>query len=210
MAQEAPGPQRWEAAIQAFEAADRDSPPEPGQVLFLGSSSIRGWDLEEYFPELDAINRGFGGSQIADSIHFFDRLVLPYRPRAIVFYAGDNDIAVGKSAREVVRDYQKFVAQVEAALDETQIIFIAIKPSIRRWHLVEEMREANRLIREFSEGKPNLAYLDIDHPMIGADGKPRPELFVEDGLHLSDAGYQLWSDLLAPLLRTSARSSSTQ
>lgn len=200
MAQDDPGPERWEPAIQAFESADRQSQPEPGQILFLGSSSIRGWDLEKYFPDLDTINRGFGGSQISDSVYFFDRLVTPYRPRAIVFYAGDNDIAVGKSPQEVLRDYQRFVERTETNLEGTEIIFIAIKPSIRRWHLIDDMREANRLIQEFSENKPHLHYLDIDAPMIGSDGKPRPELFVEDGLHLSHAGYQSWSDILSPLL----------
>src|SRR5690606_9333441 len=133
-----------------------------------------------------------------------------YRPRAIVFYAGDNDIAVGKSAREVVRDYQKFVAQVEAALDETQIIFIAIKPSIRRCHLVEEMREANRLIREFSEGKPNLAYLGLYPALMGVARRPCPVVIVEEGVVLGDDGDQLRRDLVSPLLRARARSGSTQ
>ncbi len=187
---------QWDKEIQAFEAQDRQTPPQPGQVLFLGSSSIRLWDLQKYFPGLDATNRGFGGSEIADSLEYAERIVLPYKPRMIVFYAGDNDIAAGKSPQQVFKDFEAFDAKIHETLPRTRIIFISIKPSLARWNLVVKMREANLLIRRYAEYRKHVTYLDVDSPMLDPDGKPRPELFRDDGLHLNDAGYRLWTRLV--------------
>lgn len=200
-AEKGQGPKRWEPAIARFEAHDREHPPAPGGVMFLGSSSIRMWDLDKWFPELDAVNRGFGGSQIEDSLFFAERIVMPHKPRAIVFYAGDNDIAAGKSPEKVFADYQTFVARIHKDLPETKIVYVAIKPSIRRWNLVGSMREANRMIEEFSSKEELLEYVDVDSPMIGDDGRPREELFLQDGLHLSDEGYRIWTELVMPHLK---------
>lgn len=200
-AQEPAKESRWEPSIRAFEAADREHQPPKEGILFVGSSSIRGWDLDEYFSDLPVINRGFGGSQIADSVEFADRIILPYRPKIIALYAGDNDVNAGKSPQQVLTDYKAFVAKVHGSLPGTRIVFIAIKPSISRWKLVGKMREANRLIRKVTEKDPTLVYLDVDTPMIGPDAKPRPELFKDDGLHLNAVGYKLWSDLIRPHLK---------
>lgn len=194
--QDGPSPARFEKAIQTFEKRDSESPPAKGGILFLGSSSIRMWDVEKYFPDLPVVNRGFGGSHISDSIAFASRICLPYRPKTIVFYAGDNDVQGGKSPERVFDDYKAFVGIVRKALPETRILYLAIKPSIARWDKVEKMRDANARIREYSESDKRLGYIDIDTPMLSADGKPRSELFIKDGLHLSDAGYELWSALV--------------
>lgn len=194
----AAGADRWESAIRAFEEEDRTSPPPRGGILFLGSSSIRMWDIDRDFPDLPTVHRGFGGSQIVDSIRHTARIVLPHAPRAIVLYAGDNDIAAGKTPERVAADFREFVAGVREALPRTRIVFVAIKPSIRRWGLVERMRRANHLIEEWCRGDGRLRYVDIDTPMIGADGTPRPELFAGDGLHLSRKGYELWTSLVRP------------
>jgi len=191
---------RWEPKIRQFEAQDQKQMPPAGGILFVGSSSIVGWNVDRCFPGLPVINRGFGGSQIADSVHFADRIVLPYRPKVIVLYAGDNDVASGKSPDRVLRDYRQFVAKVHAGLPQTRIVFVAIKPSLRRWNLVDHMREANRLIRAATQKDERLVYVDVDGPMIGDDGKPRAELCKPDGLHLNAEGYKLWSALVLPHL----------
>ncbi len=195
-------PTRWEETIKKFEAQDKQSPPAAGGALFIGSSSIRGWDLPKWFPEHeDTINRGFGGSHMADSTHYAQRIAIPYRPRVIVVYAGDNDINGGKTAQRVLEDFQAFVKKIHAELPKTRIAYVAIKPSIKRWALVEKMRQANALVRQETAGDRRLAFIDIDTPMLGKDGRPRAELFVRDGLHLSDAGYKMWSDLVRPHLK---------
>lgn len=192
-----PDPAQWESVIQAFEASDAENPPPEAAVLFVGSSSIKGWDtVDEDFPSIDAINRGFGGSQFSDLNHYIDRIVLPYNPRTIVVYEGDNDVAAGKSPQRVFEDYKTFVRRVHEKLPQTRIAFIAIKPSLSRWHLAGEMREANRLIREHTLYRENLEYIDVFRPMLGPDGRPRPEIFIEDGLHMNSAGYDLWTEIV--------------
>lgn len=193
-------PGRWDKEMAAFAAGDSESPPPAGGVLFVGSSSIRLWDLEKAFPALKAVNRGFGGSQIADSVEHVERLVLRHKPRTVVFYAGDNDIAQGKTPETVANDFRAFAAKVHAALPNTRIAFIAIKPSLQRWKLIGQVRDANSRIRAFCATDDRLGFVDVDGPMLGWDEKPRPELFVEDGLHLSPAGYELWTTLVRPFV----------
>lgn len=191
---------KWEADIAAFEAQDREHPPEPGGIVFVGSSSIRLWDLKRDFPDLPVLNRGFGGSQVADSTHFAERIVIPYRPRIVVLYAGDNDIAQGVTPCQVCENFVAFAETVHAALPETRIIYIAIKPSMKRWALIHRVRAANALINAACTDGERLTFLDVEPPMLGDDGQPRRELFVEDGLHLNPQGYALWTELLRPHL----------
>jgi lysophospholipase L1-like esterase len=194
----------WEPVIRAFEAKDRKQPPAKGQIVFVGGSSIVMWDLTKSFPGAGAINRGFGGSQLADSVRYADRIVIPYEPRIVVLYAGDNDLAAGKTPNQVAADYRKFVAKLHAALPKTQILYVAIKPSRARWGLIDKIREANRLIQAASAKDPRLVFIDVEKPLLGPDGMPRRELFLPDGLHLNSEGYRLWSDLVRPHLKDSA------
>ena len=191
---------RWASTIERFEAQDREAPPPKGAILFVGSSSIRMWNVDEYFPGKQVINRGFGGSQVADSVEFADRIVIPHRPSTVVFYAGDNDVAAGKTPEQVLADYKKFVAKIHAELPRTRIIYIAIKPSLARWNLIDKMREANASIEKFSRSDERLEFVDIDTPMLGKDGTPREELFVRDGLHLTAEGYTVWTARVKPHL----------
>jgi len=201
---------RFEPAIRKFEELDRQHPPEKGRVLFVGSSSIRLWNLKKSFPELDAINRGFGGSHISDSIDFAERIVLKYKPRTVLLYAGDNDIAAGKPTDEVVGDFKRFANIVHQALPETRLLFLAIKPSIRRWELVDRMRQANERIEAYTKQHAYLGYVDIFEPMLGADGTPMKSLFIADGLHLNAKGYALWTEIVEPYLVAAERSSKGQ
>ena len=190
----------WTQEIAAFEAQDREAPPQKGGVVFVGSSSIRLWNLSRSFPGVSTVNRGFGGSHISDSIRFVDTLVIRHRPKTVVFYAGDNDLSAGKTPETVAADFAAFVSKVHAALPETRIAFIGIKPSLQRWALIAKVREANALVRKQCEADDRLAFVDVDGPMLGWDGKPRQELLVEDGLHLSPQGYELWTMLVRPFV----------
>jgi lysophospholipase L1-like esterase len=200
VAAEGPPASHWEGEIRAFERLDAERPPPRGAVLFIGSSSVRLWKLNESFPELRTINRGFGGSQLADSTRFVDRIAIPYRPRWIVLYAGDNDLAAGKRPEQVLADFKQFVAKVQRALPETRIAYLAIKPSIKRWALVDRIRETNAAIEQFIDQDRRLKYVDIFGPMLGADGQPRKELFREDGLHMNAEGYKVWASALRPAI----------
>ena len=191
---------KWAEAMAAFEQQDRAAAPKPGGIVFVGSSSIRLWDLQKAFPGLPVVNRGFGGSEIIDSVRHADLLVIRHRPRTVVFYAGDNDIAGGKTPAAVAKDFQTFVAKVHEALPDTRIAFIAIKPSIQRWKLIGQVRAANALVRDLCDADDRLGFVDVDRAMIGWHGKPRADLLVADGLHLSSKGYELWAALVRPFL----------
>lgn len=194
-------PARWEKAIADYEAQDRQQAPPQGGAVFVGSSSIRLWKLDRSFPNLPAVNRGFGGSELADSVHFADRLITPHRPRAVVVYAGDNDLSRGVSPEKVADDYRRLAETIRRDLPEARIVYIGIKPSLKRWALIEKVRQANALIREATEADDRQAFVDVDAPMLGDDGQPRPELFAADGLHLSEQGYALWTKLVRPHLQ---------
>lgn len=192
---------KWENEIQAFEASDRSSPPPPHAVLFVGSSSIRMWrSLAGDFPEYRVINRGFGGSDMDDATAFADRIVKPYRPAAIVVYAGDNDLEGGDSPTQVRDDFAAFVATVRRDEPEVPIAFISIKPSVARANLLAQVAEANRLIRAWSMQQKDVAFLDIAPAMLGKNGQPRPDLFIADGLHMNPKGYALWVAQVRPWL----------
>jgi iduronate 2-sulfatase len=196
-----PGFANWEKEIQGIEQRDKEKPPAEGGIVFAGSSSIRIWNLAKSFPDLPVVNHGFGGSQIADVTHFTDRLVLKLKPRVVVFYAGDNDIAAGKSPAQVADDFRGFAATVHRELPKTKVIFLAVKPTPARWKLYDVQTKANALVEASCKGNEWLTFVDVVKPMLGADGKPRPELFVKDGLHMTEEGYKVWTELVKPYLK---------
>lgn len=192
---------KWEGEITAFERSDATNPPPKGAVLFIGSSGIRLWkSLARDFPGQPVINRGFGGSEIEDSTHFAERIVFPYEPRMIFLRAGGNDLADGKSPGRVFEDYTNFVAEVRSKLPQTDIVFIGWNPTPLRWKQHEKERELNRLVEAFSKTAPHLEFIDCYDMVLGADGKPRPELFVADRLHFNAEGYKLLVAKVRPFL----------
>jgi len=196
---------RWDKDIAAFEKRDREKEPPKNPIVFVGSSSIRLWDLSKSFPRLPALNRGFGGSHMADVAHFAPRIVLKFEPLLIVLYAGDNDIAAGKTPERVRADFQAFVKTVHEKLPKVRIVFICIKPSLLRWASIDKIRKANTLVESECKKDDRLVYLDIATPMLGDDGKPRRELFANDGLHLNAKGYALWAERLKPYLEAAKK-----
>ena len=193
---------RWEKEVAAYEEADRASAPPKGEIVFVGSSTIRLWDLAASFPELKTVNRGIIGSEIADATRLVDRLITPHAPRIVVIYAGDNDI-MGITSEQVTINFERFVRAVHTRLPAARILYVGIKPSLLRWGQVDRMRAANTAIEQFCERDDRLGFVDVDHVMLGWDEKPRPELYVEDGLHLTPAGYQILTALVRPFLTTS-------
>lgn len=196
-------PEKWAAAIDQLVKDDATNPPPANGVVFVGSSSIVKWtSLEHDFPGVKVINRGFGGSELYDSVFYADRVVIPYKPRIVVVYAGDNDLFAGKTPETVAADFKAFRTKVHAAVPTAKIVFIGIKPSPKRWAIRDQGMKANALIAaDCAMDKQRLAFVDVWQPMLGADGLPRPELYVADQLHMTPAGYAVWTPLVAPLLK---------
>lgn len=192
---------KWEKEITTFEAADKKEFPAKGGVLFIGSSSIKRWTtLKKDFPGRNVINRGFGGSQTIDSVHFAERIVFPYEPKMIVFYAGGNDIAANKKPEQIFANYKAFVEKVHQRLPDTKIAFISIAGAPVRWAQVEKVKAVNGMTEEYTKTKPNLAFINIFPLMLDKDGKPRDELHVKDRLHMNADGYAIWRAAVEPYL----------
>jgi lysophospholipase L1-like esterase len=192
---------QWRREVDAFLAADRAAPPPANPIIFVGSSSIRGWrTLSDDFAGLPAIGRGIGGTRLDEVNGFVDEVVTPYRPRCVVLYAGENDIAAGQSPENVLADYRDFVARVRRTMPDVPIVFISLKPSPSRWNKADQFRRANELIRDAIArgGDRKLTFVDVWQPMLGPDGQPRPELFGPDRLHMTRAGYALWTGIVRP------------
>jgi len=201
-----PNPERFypskvgrELSIEQFVEWDKKNSFFKEGVLFVGSSSIRLWPTKQYF-DYNIINRGFGGAHLSDINHYFDLIVLKYKPKIIFLYAGDNDIAADKTPNRFLRDYQKFVELVDDSIPNCSIIFIPIKPSPARWKYWDNMKKANSLVNEYIKKSPNQYYIDTASPMINHNGRPKSNLFISDSLHLSTEGYDLWSSIVHPLL----------
>jgi len=196
-------PDAWESSIQKFEAQDRLKPPPSGLILFVGSSSFTLWSsMEQDLSPLPVLNRGFGGAKIGDVVHYADRIVIPYRPRAIVLFAGTNDIAGPQpaTAQSVFGGYLSFVKCVQAALPEAPIYYIAITPSASRWKYWHIAREANHLISEHTKSDPRLRFIDLTDHLLGSDSRPDRSLYRFDRLHPNKKGYAKWIAVIKPLL----------
>jgi lysophospholipase L1-like esterase len=199
---EYPNPSRYAKEIEAFERAAKENAPPKDAIVFFGSSSIRGWreHIVEDLAPLTIVRRGFGGSNMYDALHYADRIVIPYRPRAIVLYEGDNDTALGIAPERIRDTFLALVKKFRTSLPDTRIYFISIKPSIARWEMWGRMVEANHLIATECERDKQLTYIDIGPPTLGDDGRPRQDIFAPDNLHYNRKGYLIWRDTIRPIL----------
>lgn len=190
--------------IRAFKMQDSIHPPDQGQTVFTGSSTIRLWKtLDKDFPGFTILNRGFGGSTLPDLIQYVDQVVIRYHPMQVVIYCGENDLAAdstinGKTVFERFKSLQKIIHGI---LPRCNIVFISLKPSPSRAHLYDKVVDANKRIKKFIKKKSYLTYVDIVPPMLNAEGKPREELFLADRLHMNEKGYAIWKTVLAPYLK---------
>jgi lysophospholipase L1-like esterase len=195
-------PNRWETTIQKFEAEDRASPPAKGAIVFIGASSIARWtNLAESFPDLKVVNRGFGGSELAEAVKYAPRVVVPYAPRIVVLYEGENDLNRGVTPEVIASDFDKFLQLIRTSLPSTRLVVIGLKPSLLRWKLRDGMHQTNKLIQTRCASDRKCVYVDPWPSMIGKDGTPKPEFFVEDGLHMTPEGYKAWTRMLGPHLQ---------
>jgi lysophospholipase L1-like esterase len=192
---------QWEAEIAAYEAMDRTNPPPKGAVLFVGSSTIRLWKtLAEDFPQHRVVNRGFGGSRIADATRYAERIIFPYEPAVMFFRSGGNDLWGGKSVDEVFSDYKEFVAKVRTRLPETKIVFISWAPTPARWKQADHERELNARIQQYSREQPRLGYVETFDMVLDSNGRPRADLFLEDRLHFNAEGYRVLAERVRPFM----------
>jgi len=189
--------------IAAFKKSDSVNAPQKHTILFVGSSTFRKWTtMQADFPTHVIINRGFGGSTFPDVIRFANDIILPYQPKQILIYCGDNDLASSDSITPaiVLERFKILFTIIRKGLPNTQIDFVSIKPSPSRARLMPEMVETNKLIKKFLKKKKNTKFIDTYDAMLGADGQPLPDIFIEDKLHMNAKGYAIWQKIIEPYL----------
>lgn len=195
-------PPFW-SEIQAFKIQDSIAPPAVSQIVFTGSSSFRLWKtIHEDFPGYPILNRGFGGSILPDVIRYVDEVVIKYRPKQVVIYCGDNDLAADTTinGKTVFKRFKTLQQKIHHALPDTKIVYVSIKPSPSRMRLIKKVKDANRRIKNFTERKIYLTYADVFHPMMDENQQPRGELFIGDRLHMNAEGYKIWTKVIKPYL----------
>jgi lysophospholipase L1-like esterase len=194
-------PPFWDE-IQEFKQQDSVQMPPKDAILFVGSSSFRMWEnLQEMFPKHTVINRGFGGSNLLDLKYYLNDIVLPYQPKQIVIYSGENDIAGGTvQAPEVLARFQDVFESIRQEMPQVPVVYVSIKPSPSRWDYKPIMEEANQLIRAYLKKQPKTTFVDVYKPMLNKSKRPKPEIFLEDSLHMNNKGYLIWQKAISPHL----------
>lgn len=187
--------------IVAFETADAERMPEPGGILFVGSSTFRLWKTDVDFAGLPVINRGFGGSAMRHVNYYYDRIVVKYKPAVVAVYQGDNDIAGGQSPEAVMAEVKSFASRLRGDLPDVQLVFVPVKASASRLRFREQQDAFNGMLRGFAHANPSwVTYFDGAHLLLDDAGQPEPTYFRTDRLHLSQAGYDVWTAALKPVL----------
>ena len=195
-----PDPSRFTDTFEDWATHDAENTAPENPIVFIGSSSINFWRTAEYFPQFPVINRGFGGSQASDATHWVHDGVLKYDPSVVVYYEGDNDVTVGKKADQIWEDMHEFAHAVHAASTGTHVVFLSVKPSPARMDFWDEAQATNALIEDFAAHHWNVHYVDVGSDLLDSDGQPIPELFLSDGIHMTPPGYDIWAQILTPVL----------
>ena len=197
-----PDPERYRSVVDDYLRSEADAPPPKGAIVATGSSSMLFWRgrIEKDLAPLTVIPRGFGGSNMRDLRHFLAELVLRHAPRAVLIYEGDNDAAVGATPAQILEHFDAIVATIRERLPATRVYILAVKPSVARWHLWDVMRTTNEHFAARAAADPLLTYIDIATPMLNDAGEPRADIFVQDMLHMNAAGYDIWRDVVRPVL----------
>ncbi|MBK8506320.1 MAG: G-D-S-L family lipolytic protein [Saprospiraceae bacterium] len=184
-------PLRFEKEIERI--IDETSIKENPHTIFTGSSSVRMWrNVAETYPQYHVVNRGFGGSQMSDLLHYLDVLVLQSKPCQVFIYEGDNDISAGKSIGQIMKDAEKVCSRIGVASPNTEIVFISPKPSVARWQLKDQYVELNQALKSYAMEHENVKFADVWSPALGSDGVVLQDIFLEDNLHMNEKGYAIW------------------
>ncbi|AKD03837.1 SGNH/GDSL hydrolase family protein [Pontibacter korlensis] len=194
-------PPFWEE-IQQYKQQDASQMPPKNAILFVGSSSFRLWEnMQEMFPKHTVINRGFGGSNLLDLKRYLNDIVFPYQPKQIVIYSGENDIASDTvQAPEVLERFQDVFLEIRKEMPQVPVVFVSIKPSPSRAKYKPIIEEANQLIKQYLKTQPKTRFVDVYTPMLKLSGKAKPDIFIQDSLHMNQQGYQIWTKRITPHL----------
>jgi lysophospholipase L1-like esterase len=201
----AQNPTRFEKEVDSIVTANKSVNKE-NLILFTGSSSIRLWkSLKASFPNNNVLNMGFGGSEMADLLYYTEKLIIPFQPKQIFIYEGDNDLSFGRSAEQIIAYADSILSRIRVHLPQSEVIFISPKPSLKRWELKEKYEDYNKKLRDWTTRKYGVRFADVWTPMLDGNGNVLHDIFISDGLHLNEKGYSIWTNALRKYLTTQTR-----
>lgn len=189
--------------IQNFKHLDSLHTPPANPILFAGSSSFTRWtDVQNYFPGYTILNRGFGGSTLNDLLRYEEDVIFKYNPKQIVIYCGENDIASSDTVTSAIafERFKKLYSEIRSVYPDVPVVYISMKPSPSRWHWRDRMMRSNKLIKNYLKKEKKARFVNVWKAMLGPDGKPKPDIFIEDNLHMNAKGYAIWQKILQPCL----------
>lgn len=193
---------KWQEEVDAI--IEKDYVFEAGKkglIILTGSSSARMWtSFSEVVPDYNSRNHGFGGSQMHELLFFLNQLVIDYNPDKVMIYEGDNDISAGKSSAQIMEATKEVIQRIKKALPRTEVFLISPKPSLARWELADQYVELNQKMKEFCEQTEQVTFIDVWKPMLTKEGTPMKDIFIGDGLHLNQKGYDIWKAVVGPLV----------
>ena len=194
--------QNFASEITNFEKQDSISMPEMGQILLVGSSTFRFWTTsKEDLTGYSTINRGFGGSQMSDVNYYFDRIVSKYKPKMILVYEGDNDLAAGESVESVFNDFKIFADKVKQQIPDSKVGYCSIRPSIARTNMRDKQIQVNQMINNYCKQNKGFYFIDIYKDYFLPNGDLMPDVFIADKLHLNKQGYEIWTKATRKFLK---------
>jgi lysophospholipase L1-like esterase len=198
----AQNPRRFQNEIDTIERRYINKVNSPNLILFTGSSSIRRWqNIQDYFPGKNIINTGFGGSNMSDLLFYIDTLIIKYKPVQVFIYEGDNDIAAGKKAEDIIKEAEYLCKRISTELPGTQTVIFSVKPSPLRWDLKDEYITLNKMYSKMSSESRDIKYVDVWTPLLDQRGFPKKEIFISDSLHLNRLGYDIWAPEIRKIIR---------
>ena len=194
-------PRPFDSEIRAFAESDRSHPPQPGGILFVGSSIFREWtNVAAMMSPLPVSNRAFGGSRTADQLTRFDQVVVPHAPRIIVYYCGSNDLKAGDAPADIFARFKAFSERVRERFPQTHLVYVSSTRApdrVKRW---EQVDHYNALVRAYCSQTPLREFIDINPVLVDDQGHPRLDLFRSDRLHFHPQAYQEFAGVIRPVL----------
>ena len=195
----AQNPLRFQESIEVFKNMEI---PEGALTVITGSSSVRFWNsVDADCADEHIVNTGFGGSEASDLLYHLDAAVLRFRPKKVFIYEGDNDINSGKTPESTLKTMSQIVAKILTSLPNVEVFIIGAKPSPSRWQHQQRYLELNRLLATYCATMDQVNYIDVWFPMLNQNGKPKPEIFVADSLHMNSKGYEIWTKAICPSMQ---------
>ncbi len=195
------GKLRFQSAIDAFLKEDSVQPPPMHSIEFIGSSIFRKWEqLKEHMAPLPVYNRAFGGSRTHEVLYYMDKIVLPYKPKIIVYYCGSNDAGGSVPVDSITGNIKAFFEKAERKLPGVKIFFVSVNKAPSRQAKWSAIDSVNAFVKNYCSLVKTRRFIDVNPILFDSTGSARMELYLDDKLHFKDDTYREFTKIIKPIL----------